>query len=123
MRKIAILVGTVALMTVLCAPLALAIVKECTDRPCYGTKGPDILYERPIEGRGDSIWARGGADVIHAEDYSDDGGIVGGGRSRDRLRVDDGDTKDTAHGSRGFDVCIVDSRGEVGRGCDVVRVR
>jgi len=35
----------------------------------------------------------------------------------------DGDNLDTVNGGPGFDTCVVDSRVEVGEGCEKIRVR
>jgi len=116
------LVGIVALITVLFASGALAIAHQCAGSPCTGTNGPDKLYERGGNGTGDRIYGRGGGDVLLANEWTRDRDILRGGRGKDRLNVNDGDSRDTVSGGKRFDICIVDSRGELGGGCEAVRV-
>ena len=59
MRKAAMLVGMVALMSVMFASVALAVDKQCLHRPCQGTDNNDRLFERRGEGVGDTIYGRG----------------------------------------------------------------
>jgi len=123
MRKIAMLVGVVALMTVLFTSAALALLgHQCAGSPCTGTNGPNKLYERGGNGTGDRIYGRGGGDVLLANEWTRDRDILRGGRGKDRLNVNDGDSRDTVSGGKRFDICIVDSRGELGGGCEAVRV-
>jgi hypothetical protein len=60
---------------------------------------------------------------VLAGKYTNDFDVTRGGRGFDRINVADGDRKDTASGGPGRDLCIVDSRAEVGRGCAEVRFR
>jgi len=127
MRKIAMLVGVVALITVLFASVALAVDKQCINRPCYGTDGNDRLLERSGDGVGDTIYGLAGRDVIRADAYTNDTDLLHGNGGNDRLNANDGtnvmdDTLDTVYGGKGFDICIVDARSEVGGGCEDVRV-
>lgn len=127
MRKLAMLVGVVVLMTALFASLALAVDKRCTHHLCKGTADNDKLFERNGNGVGDSIYGRAGRDVIRADAFTQDKDILHGNRGADRLNANDGisamdDTLDTVYGGRGFDTCIVDSTEEVGGGCEDVLV-
>ena len=122
MRKIAMLVGVVAIMTVLFASGALAFGHQCAGSPCTGTNGPNQLYERGGNGTPDRIYGRGGGDALHANEWTRDRDVLRGGRGEDRLNVNDGDTRDTVSGGRGYDICIVDSRGELCGRCESVRV-
>ena len=130
MRKVAMLVGMAALMSVLFVSVALAVDKQCTNRPCYGTDNNDRLSERTGDEVGDTIYGLKGRDVIRADAYTHDTDILHGNQGNDRLNANDNgasdttpeDTLDTVYGGKGFDICIVDARGEVGGGCEEVRV-
>lgn len=122
MRKAAMLAGAVVLVIVLFAGAALASGHQCAGRPCTGTNSANTLYERPGNGVPDAIYGRGGRDVLHAESYRRDADRLYGNRGAAKLRANDGDTRDSVSGGPGFDVYKVDSRGEVGRGCEAVRV-
>jgi hypothetical protein len=50
--------------------------------------------------------------------YTNDTDVVRGGGGFDEINVADGDTLDTANGGKGRDLCIVDSKKEVGASCD-----
>jgi hypothetical protein len=130
MRKVAMLVGMAALISVLFASVAPAVDKPCTKRPCYGTDGNNRLFERTGDGVSDTISGRAGRDVVRADAYTQDADLLYGNHGNDRLNANDNgasdttpeDTLDLVHGGRGFDICIVDSRAEVGGGCEDVRV-
>ena len=119
MRRIAMIVGMMALMTVLVAPLALAVDKQCTRRPCEGTNNRDTLYERAGRGVPDIIYGLRGEDRIRAGIFGADRDVLYGGRGDDRLNAQDGDGRDVLRGGRGEDVCYVDE-GDRPVGCDVV---
>ena len=121
MRKIGTVVGVVALMTMLFAGVALAVNKQCGQRPCEGTNSGDTLFERGGDGVNDTIYGRGGPDVIRAEIFTNDTDVLYGGRGNDRLNTNDGDANDTVFGGGGFDVCIIDA-GDSTSGCEDVRV-
>jgi hypothetical protein len=124
MRNVAMLVGVAALLSVLFASAALALIgHQCAGSPCTGTNGPHKLYERGGNGTGDRIYGRGGGDVLLANEWTRDKDVLRGSRGRDRLNVNDGDTRDTVSGGKRFDICIVDSRGELGGRCEAVRVK
>ena len=123
MRKIAKLVGVAALLTVLFSSAALALMgHQCAGSPCTGTNGPNKLYERGGNGTPDRIYGRGGGDVLLANEWTRDRDLLRGGRGKDRLNVNDGDVRDAVYGGKRFDICIVDSRGELGGRCEAVRV-
>jgi hypothetical protein len=94
MRKIATLVGIVALMTVQVTSVALARGHQCAGRPCIGTNTKNVLIERRGNGVSDGIYGRGGRDVLRAGRYTRDTDRLHGNRGRDRLIVLDGDMRD-----------------------------
>src|SRR5215212_6733420 len=108
MRKIAILVGAVALLTMLVAGAAFAVNKQCSAKPCFGTNQEDTLYERGGNGVGDEIYGRKGPDRIFATSFTNDTDVLYGGRGNDRLDTRDGDGLDEAWGGPGLDRCWVD---------------
>jgi Ca2+-binding RTX toxin-like protein len=117
MRKIAILVGTVALLTMLFAGVALARNFQCEDRPCYGTTEQDTIFERGGDSVGDTIYARQGPDTVRADLFGDDNDFLFGQRGHDTLNANDGDGNDILDGGRGYDVCIGDA-GDEFRDCE-----
>jgi hypothetical protein len=122
MRRIVMLAGLVALMTVLLASVAFAVASQCSGRPCIGTSGRDVLYERPGNRTPDAIYGRRGDDVLKADEHRRDKDRLFGERGGDRLSVRDHDFRDHVKGGRGFDICIADYSEEIGRGCERVRV-
>jgi hypothetical protein len=92
------------------------------DRPCIGTSGRDVLYERPGNGTPDTIYGRRGDDVLKADEHRRDKDRLFGERGGDRLNVRDHDFRNHVKGGRGFDLCIADYSEEIGRGCERVRV-
>ena len=108
MRKIAILVGAVALLTMLVAGVALAREFNCTTNPCQGTSTADIIYERAGNGVPDTINAARGADQVYATTFTNDVDVLRGQRGDDRLDARDGDGLDTLNGGSGFDRCFGD---------------
>jgi hypothetical protein len=109
MRKIALLVGAVALLTMLFAGVAFARNFQCTGKPCYGTDNPDTIFERGGEGIGDIIYGMRGADTIYANRFGADADTLYGGRGSDYLDADDGDGRDTLNGGLGVDTCNGDA--------------
>ena len=87
------------------------------------TNGPDMLYKRPGNGTSDTIYGRRGGDVLPAYEHTRDADHLDGNCCKDELNVNDGDTRDTVSGGPRFDICIVDSRGELDGGCEAVRVK
>jgi Ca2+-binding RTX toxin-like protein len=121
MRKVMLLVGLMSLMVVMFAPMAMAVNKVCTTRPCDGTNNHDVLFERPGDGIGDTIYGHAGPDRIDASRYTADNDIIYGGRGNDTITTDDGDAQDTIFGGKGTDTCYVDS-GDNAYGCEVLYV-
>ncbi len=84
----------------------------------------DLVYERVGNGKNDEIILRGGNDKVLANAYRFDTDVVRGGSGFDKINVADGDNRDTAGaGDGGRDWCIVDSRAELGSGCERVTVQ
>ena len=113
MRKTAMMIALVALLTLVAASVAYAAVKEGNNRDNYinETCGDDTLI------------GRGGDDTLDANNCGDDEDILFGNAGNDRLLANDGDREDDVNGGRGYDTCVVDARVEVGNGCDEVLVR
>jgi hypothetical protein len=124
-RKIALMASLVVVLALVGAGAVWAQdqIIRCHAKPCYGTGNYDLIYERPANGLNDEIIMKGGNDRVLANRYTNDFDVTRGGSGFDRLNVADGDRRDTASGGPGQDLCIVDSRAEVGRGCAEVRVR
>jgi len=82
MKKIATILGVVALLSVLCAPGAAVITShnfhQCTGRPCTGTNGKNHLDERYGAGVPDGIYGRDDPDILRASDYGRDHDVVRG---------------------------------------------
>ena len=119
MRKIATLVGMVALMIMVLAPVAMAVNKQCTYYPCYGTNYSDTLYERGGRGVPDTIIGRRYGDLINANAFTADRDVLDGQRGDDRLKAQDGDGRDELYGGWGYDVCYIDE-GDYTQGCQEV---
>ena len=110
MRKATLLFAAMALALVAAAGAALAIDKQCTLNPCYGTNGRDILYERSGNGAADTIYGKAGNDLIRAETFAGsnrpDRDRLYGQEGNDRLNAGrGGDGADLLVGGRGFDEC------------------
>ncbi len=108
MRKMATLVGMVALMIMVLAPVAMAVDKQCTYNPCWGTNYRDTLYERGGRGVPDNIIGRRYGDLINANAFRADRDVLEGQRGDDRLKAQDGDGRDYLYGGPGFDICYLD---------------
>jgi hypothetical protein len=126
-KKLMMVVALVVVMVPLVGVAALAAdqIIQCKQIPCYGSGNDDLILERIGNGKNDKIIPRGGHDLVRASKYTRDIDVLkGSGGGFDKLRVDDGDTNDTAGGGRGgHDWCIVDARSELGKGCEKVTVR
>ena len=117
-----------ALAVVLVPPFAAAALAQgqliqgqliqCTTVSCYGGQGDDQILERIGNRENDVIVPRGGGDLVLANKYTSDTDVVRGGGGFDKIDVADSDTLDTANGGKGRDLCIVDSKEEVGASCD-----
>jgi len=120
MRKIALLVGAVALLTMLFAGVAFARNFQCTSKPCYGTDNPDRIFERGGDGVGDIIYGLRGGDTIYANRFGGDADTLYGGRGSDWLYADDGDGRDTLNGGRGVDHCFGDGDFDTYSNCEFI---
>jgi Ca2+-binding RTX toxin-like protein len=86
MRRALLLTATVASALILSAGVAFAQSISCQGGSCEGTPEGDLMTGSPID---DSIFARGGADVVHAR--AGDDSVFGGPRA------------DTLYGESGID--------------------
>lgn len=120
MRRILAVLVMAALAAAVFAPVALAVDKQCSRLPCFGTDGRDTLYERGGDGVPDDIRGLRYGDRIYATAFGADRDILYGHRGDDLLDAQDGDRQDTVNGGYGYDECLVDRPVEVGSGCDVV---
>jgi hypothetical protein len=109
MRKGTMMVALVALILVAFAPMALAVVKQCSKNPCYGTDNQDRLYERDGNGVNDRLFGLDRNDGLHATAATNDKDNLHGNRGNDRLHAGDGDGLDTVKGGRGYDRCFGDA--------------
>ena len=122
MRRTAMVLAMVALLTVVFAVAALAVNKQCTGYPCFGGDSDDKLFERGGDGVGDRIYSKPGNDVVDVDAFSSDTDIIFAGMGRDTLKADDGDKRDELYGERGNDRCYVDARVEVDNSCNALWV-
>jgi Ca2+-binding RTX toxin-like protein len=113
MRKTGMLVAMVAVMVALFATAAYAATIE-------GNDNANALFETLGD---DRMFGFDGFDVLDANNYGGDTDILRGGAGNDHLLANDGETRDTVYGGRGFDMCVVNARSEIGGGCERVRVR
>ena len=120
MRRMVMVMALVGLLVAIFAAAALAVNKQCSNYPCYGTNARDTLYERGGNGVPDKIWGLRYGDRINATTFGADTDILNGGRGNDTLNSQDGDRSDTVNGGYGYDECLVDRPVEAGWGCDVV---
>jgi hypothetical protein len=106
------------------AALAAGQIIQCRSVPCHGSGRDDKIPERIGDDKSDKIVARGGRDLILANNYDQEIDAIRGGLGSDKIDVADGDISDTAGGSAGrHDWCIVDARSELGRGCEKLSIR
>jgi hypothetical protein len=126
MRKLAMVLTLVVVLVPLVGAAALAAgqIIQCRSVPCNGAGDNNKILDRIGNGKQDLILPRGGNDLILATKYNQDIDVVRGGKGWDKIKVNDGDISDTAGDGRGRnDWCFVDSRSEVGMGCDKVTIR
>ena len=126
MRKLIMVVVLVAVLVPLAAAAAMAdrALVQCNNvLPCVASGDNDRVQEREGDGLRDDIRLRGGDDLVLANKYTRDTDEVSGGTGRDKINVADGDTRDTANGGSGRDLCIVDARREAQNCAQVQRVR
>ena len=119
MRRIVMVAALVGLLVALFAAAALAVNKQCSNYPCWGTNARDTLYERGGNGVPDYIIGRRYGDFINANAFTADRDVLDGQRGNDRLRAQDGDGRDDLYGGPGYDVCYIDE-GDRFAGCDKV---
>ena len=114
MHKTTTVVALVAILTMVAAGVAYAVTME-------GNANADYLEETC---KGDTMYGRGGADVLDANNCGSDTDVLYAGRGDDWLLANDGDNRDVLYGGKGFDTCVVDSRDEsVFGSCNRVKVR
>jgi hypothetical protein len=112
MRRVTLMVVVMAVMVSLFAAVAYAATIE-------GTNEGEELFESNLN---DTIFGRGGADIIDAGgtfgEPNGDRDVVYGNRGNDDIRVDDGDARDTVNGGNGSDDrCLGDPGDELN--CEV----
>ena len=119
MRRVILVLMVGALLLGLTATAALAVNKQCTNNPCWGTNYRDTLYERGGNGVPDTIKGRRYGVLINANAFTADRDVLDGQRGNDRLKAQDGDSRDELYGGPGYDVCYIDE-GDYTRGCEEV---
>ena len=72
MRRIVMVMALVGLLVAIFAAAALAVNKQCSNYPCYGTNARDTLYERGGDGVPDKIWGLRYGDRIYATTFGAD---------------------------------------------------
>ena len=106
------MLAAMAVMVLLFAGVALAAVIE-------GTSAGEALID---SSRNDTIFGRGGGDLIDAGAFGPNGflldtdperDVANGNGGNDLIFVDDGDGRDTANGGNGDDTCFSDPNDEL----------
>ena len=105
MRKVAMLMATLAILVLVAATAVYAVNKTCTSRPCSGTNAKDILYEQNGNRVADTIYGLGSADRINAGTFERDRDQLYGGPANDKLSTFDDDGNDNLNGGPGTDTC------------------
>ena len=125
MRKIAMGLAMVLVLSVMAAGVALAAnqIIRCAGIPCTASGNDDLVYERAGNRLNDEIYLKGGDDQVRAGRYTNDRDEIYGSSGFDLIYVDDGDTHDRIRGGKGNDKCYVDARREAVSGCSRVIVR
>ncbi len=114
MHKTTTMAALVALLTMVAAGVAYAATME-------GNANDNYLEETC---KGDTMYGRGGGDVLDANNCGSDTDVLYAGRGDDWLLANDGDNRDVLYGGKGFDTCVVDNREEsVFGSCNRVLVR
>ena len=103
MRRVTMMLAAMALMVSLLAAVAYAATIEGTNQE------GEILQESNLN---DTIFGRGGSDVINARTFANDRDVVNGNAGHDQIHVDDEDGRDTATGGNGVDECHIDPNDE-----------
>jgi Ca2+-binding RTX toxin-like protein len=105
MRKVAMLMATLAILVLVAATAVYAVNKTCASKPCRGTVARDILYERNGNRVADAIYGLGKGDRINAGTFERDRDQLWGGQGNDRLSTFDDDGRDNLNGGPGTDTC------------------
>ena len=105
MRKVAMLMATLAILVLVAATSVYAVNKTCASRPCNGTAARDILYERNGNRVADAIYGLRRGDRINAGTFERDRDQLWGGPGNDRLSTFDDDGRDNLNGGPGTDTC------------------
>lgn len=123
-RRISVLMVAGALLLVLVAGVAVARTFQCTTVPCNGTANDDLITERQGEVR-DEISGFEGADIIRANRFGNDQDLLDSDQRNDKIRADDGDSRDTIDcGAGPADIAVVDPGDAVNfSNCEDVRTR
>jgi Ca2+-binding RTX toxin-like protein len=112
MRRVTLMLAAMAVMVGLFAGVALAAAIE-------GTSVGEILIESD---RNDTMFGRGGRDIVDASAFGPDGFLIqtdpdtdvaNGNSGNDFIDTDDGDGRDTANGGNGDDICFGDPNDEL----------
>jgi len=121
MRKVAMLMATVAVLALVAATAVYAVNKTCTGKPCRGTNTRDTLNERNGNRLSDTIYGLKSTDSINAGSFERDRDQLYGGPGNDRLNAVDDDGNDNLNGGPGVDTCNGDRGadfGDVGTSCE-----
>jgi hypothetical protein len=119
MRRLVLMLGMVALISVMATGVAFAVTKTCNGIPCTGTDNEDVLHER--EGtKSDRILAMDDHDVLDANNFFSDKDVLKGGGGPDKLLANDIDNRDVLRGGAGRDRCHGDENDRFVN-CEVVR--
>ena len=114
MRKVAMLMATLAILVLMAATAVYAVNKTCTSRPCSGTNAKDILYEQNGNRVADAIYGLRQGDRINAGTFERDRDQLWGGPGNDRLGTFDDDGLDNLNGGPGTDTCNGDIGADFG---------
>jgi hypothetical protein len=124
-KRIPVFMVAGALLLVLVAGVAMARSFQCGEfeYPCRGTDQDDVITERQGNSVRDKIFGLEGRDVIRAQVFRNDNDILNSDQDNDRVRADDGDSRDAIDCGEGKnDVAIVDEGDAVNfSNCEDVR--
>jgi hypothetical protein len=124
-RRISVFMVAGALLLVLVAGVAMARTFQCGkfEYPCEGTNQDDVITERQGNSVRDDISSLAGRDIIRAQVFRNDNDILNSDQDNDRVRADDGDSRDAIDCGEGEnDVAIVDEGDAVNfSNCEDVR--
>jgi Ca2+-binding RTX toxin-like protein len=111
MRRVTLLLAVMGVMVSLFAAAAYAATIE-------GTRQGEQLVESD---RNDTIYGRGGADLIYAGEWGSDTDRAFGNAGNDRIDAFDRDGQDTVNGGNGTDICIGDPGDEL-INCETIEI-